>query len=272
MEGKVAKTVYLSLAIIVCAFMLFPLYWTIVSSLKNNTQLFAFPQTFFPPTPQWNVYSQAFGSQWPHLVVSLVVSLGTVVLSLLISLPAAYALAQFKLKITVVFVLILLIVQMIPSISLANALFLIFHNFHLLNSYQGLILADSTYAVPFDVLILRAFIDSIPRELIEAGFVDGAGNWLALIRIVTPISKSAIITAALFSFLFAWGDFLYALTVTTTNSIQPITLSIYQYIGSHSTEWNSLMATAVLASIPAGLLLIFTQRYINAGISTSGIK
>lgn len=262
----------LILALLAAAFMLFPLYWVLVSSLKTVAQLFAYPPAFFPSSPQWSIFPQVIAQQGGHLLTSLIVSAGVVCLSLVITIPAAYALAKFDMKVTVILVFILLIVQMIPSVSLSNALFLIFHHFGLLNSYQGLILADSTYSVPFDVLILRAFFLGIPNELVEAALVDGASDWRALWRIIFPVSRSAIITAGLFSFLFAWGDFLFALTMTTSNSIQPITLSIYRYLGTNTTDWNALMATAVLTSIPAAILLIFAQRYITSGISTTGLK
>lgn len=260
------------LGLLAAAVMLFPLYWVLVSALKTVSQLFAYPPSFFPSTPQWSIFPQVFQQQSSHLLTSLIVSVGVVVLSLIVTLPAAYALAQFRMRITVVLVLILLVVQMIPSVSLSNALFLIFHHFGLLNSYQGLILADSTYSIPFDVLILRAFFQGIPGEIIEAALVDGASDWRALWRIILPVSQSAVITAGLFSFLFAWGDFLFALTMTTSNTIQPITLSIYRYLGTNTTDWNALMATAVLTSIPAAILLIFAQRYITSGISTTGLK
>ncbi|GEO26457.1 sugar ABC transporter permease [Alicyclobacillus acidoterrestris] len=263
---------YLAVAIVCVAILIFPLYWTVVSSLKTQMQLFSSHPSIIPQTPQWGIYANVFLQQWPHLITSLIVAFGSLILALLISVPAAYALAQFRTKAVPVFLLVLLIVQMIPGISLANALFIIFHKVHLLNNYFGLMLADTTYAVPFSVLILRAFMMSIPKELIEAAKVDGTGDTGAFIRVVLPIIKPALVTASLFSFLFTWSDFLFAVTMTTSTRIEPVTVAIYQYIGTYGSNWNQLMAFAVIASIPAAIFLIVSQRYITAGISSTGLK
>lgn len=263
---------YFVAALVCVCILVFPLYWMLVSSLKTNMQLFASHPAFYPPTPQWKIYLTVFESQWPHLVTSIIVALGAVVFSLAIASPAAFALAHFRLKIVTPLLLALLVVQMVPGVTLANALFVIFHKLGLLNNYFGLILADSTYAVPFCALILRAFMLSIPKELLESTYVDGGSNWTAFLRIVLPVAKPAVVTAALFSFLFTWGDFLFALTMTTSNKIEPVTVAVYSYSGQYGTQWGPIMAFAVIASIPAALFLIFSQRFITAGISSSGLK
>ena len=118
---------------------------------------------------------------------------------------------------TRVFLLVLLITQMIPTIVIANALYTLFNDVGLLNSYVGLILADSAVQIPFSILLMRAFMESIPPSLVEAALVDGASDFRAFVSIVVPISRNAIVTAALFTFLGAWGDFLIALTLTSTD-------------------------------------------------------
>jgi multiple sugar transport system permease protein len=170
------------------------------------------------------------------------------------------------------FVFVLLITQMIPTIVIANALYALFNDWGLLNSYLGLILADSAAQIPFAIILMRAFMASIPQSLVEAALVDGANNFRAFLSIVVPISKNAIITAALFTFLGAWGDFLFALTLTSTPAVRPITLGIYNYIGANVSQWGPVMATAVIASIPAGVLLILAQKYIAAGALGGAIK
>jgi len=112
----------------------------------------------------------------------------------------------------------------------------------------------------------------IPAELPEAAYVDGASDFTSFLRIVIPISRSAIITAGLFTFLFAWGDFLFALTMLTKPGIQPITLGLYRFIGDFSQQWNNAMATAIIASLPAAMLLILAQRFIAAGLTAGSIK
>ncbi|MGO4428587.1 carbohydrate ABC transporter permease, partial [Streptomyces sp. MCAF7] len=134
----------------------------------------------------------------------------------------------------------------------------------------GLILADSTAGVPFAIIIMRSFMRSIPREIIDAARVDGAGRLRVFASVVLPVSTNALITAAVFTFLFTWSDFLFALTLTTTDTVQPVTLGIYQYMGAHTNQWNAVMATSVLASVPAAVLLVVAQRYVTAG-ATKGV-
>lgn len=261
-----------AVGILLTCIMLFPLYWMLVNSLETSQQIFSIPVYIVPRSITFAAYQAVWQTQLPHLTTSLIIAIGTALLSILIATPAAYALAHFRFRITVLIVFCLLLVQMIPTVTLATPMFLIFNQLGLLNSITGLILADTTYAVPFAILILRAFFLSIPYELAQAAFVDGTGEWGAFIRVILPLVFPGVITAAMFAFLFAWGDFIYALTLTTTNTIEPVSLSIYNYIGQYSADWNNAMAVATLASIPAAILLILFQRYITAGLTSGAMK
>lgn len=267
------KTSLLTLAgLLITAFMLFPLYWMIVNSLETNQMIASIPAPLFPTQITLEGYTSTFLDQFPHMITSLVVSLGTVVISLIIATPAAYALAHFRLRLSPIMIFCLLLAQMIPSVTLATPIFLIFNNLNLLNGYLGLILADTTYAVPFAVITMAAFMQSLPYELVEAAFIDGTGEWGAFFRIVLPMAIPGVVTAGLFAFLFAWGDFLFGLTIMTTNTIQPISLSIYNYLGQFDSQWNSMMAVATLGAIPAAIILIACQRYITAGVTAGALK
>ncbi|MES4907677.1 MULTISPECIES: carbohydrate ABC transporter permease [unclassified Streptomyces] len=252
------------------ALMLFPVYWMVNASLQpaGNT----LQGDWFPFHPDLSGYVTALRDQGRNLVTSLVVALGSVGLSLALAAPAAYALAHFRLRGTDLVLFGVLITQMVPSIVVANALYSAYNDLGLLNSYLGLILADSTAGVPFAIIIMRAFMRSIPREIIEAARVDGAGRLRVFRSVVLPVSTNALITAAVFTFLFTWSDFLFALTLTTTQTVQPITLGIYQYLGAHTSQWNAVMATAVMASVPAAVLLVVAQRYVAPGATSGAVK
>ncbi len=262
----------LAAALVIVGFMLLPLYWAVVTSLKTLHQSYATPTALFPPTPTFAAYAQVVHTQGGSLLTSFIIAVGATVISLLISVPAAYALANFRFRVTWLVTLALLVAQTIPGIVLGTSFFKIFAGLHLLNSYLGLIIADSTYCVPFSILVVRAFMIGMPRELLEAARVDGATLLGTLLRIVIPLSRPAILTAALFSFLFAWGDFLFALTLSTSNTVEPMTLSIYSYMGQYTSLWPDLMAAAVFAAIPSAILLILVQQGIKGGIATAGLK
>lgn len=256
--------------ILILAVMLFPVYWMINISLQPAGS--AIEAAWFPINAQLGGYAQAIADQGGALVTSLVIALGSVVVSLLIATPASYALAQFKVKGINAVLFGILISQMIPGIVVANALYAAYNDLGLLNTVPGLILADSTAGVPFAILIMRAFMQNIPRSIIEAAKVDGAGNFRAFRSVVVPISANALITAGLFTFLFTWSDFLFALTLTTTEDVRPITLGIYNYIGTFTADWSTVMAAAVMASIPAIVLLLVAQKFIAAGATGGAVK
>lgn len=258
------------IGVVILALMLFPVYWMVNISLQPAGP--AIQAAWFPFEAQFGGYATALSEQGRALGTSLVIALGSVVLSLAVATPAAYALAQFKFRWINAVLFGILISQMIPGIVVANALYAAYNDVGLLNSIPGLILADSTAGIPFAILIMRAFMANIPPSIIEAAKVDGAGNFRAFRSIVLPVSLNAVITAGLFTFLFTWSDFLFALTLTTTDDVRPITLGIYQYIGTYTADWSTVMATAVLASLPAIVLLLAAQRFIAAGATGGAVK
>ncbi|MFD0471286.1 carbohydrate ABC transporter permease [Nonomuraea thailandensis] len=259
-----------ALGVLFLAVMLFPVYWMVNSSLQSSSG--ATTRDWFPLDATLSGYARAITEQGQNFVTSLLIALGTVVLTLIIATPAAYGLSRIRSRGANTFVLVLLITQMIPAMVIANALYPLFNSLFLINNVFGLILANTAAGIPFAVLLIRAFMGSIPRALVEAAMVDGAGQLRAFVSVVVPISKNAIVTAALFTFLSAWSDFLFALTLTSTPEVRPITLGIYDYISANTQDWDTVMATAVLASVPAALLLIFAQRYIAAGAVAGAVK
>ena len=217
-------------ALLILAVLLFPIYWMVNASLQRDAT--SFNTTWFPLHPSLNGYQQALSQQGGHLVTSLVIAVGATVISTVIATPAAFALARFKLPGRSWVIFVALATQMIPGIVIANALYGTYNSLHLINSVPGLILADASLGIPFSVLLMRSFMGGIPKEILEAARIDGAGQVRAFVQVAVPVARNGIITAALFSFLFAWSDFLFALTLTTTGSVTPITLGIYQYLGA----------------------------------------
>ena len=258
------------IAIVLLALMLFPIYWMLNISLQPCGG--TLPSSFFPPHPSLAGYNTAIQDQGQNLVTSMLIAVGTVVLTLLIATPCAYALAQFRFRWINWALLAILISQMIPGIVIANALYTLYENIGLLNSIPGLIIANAAHAVPFGILIMRSFMLAVPTSIVEAARVDGAGLVRAFLSIVVPISRNSLITVGLFAFLWAWGDFLFALTLTTPGNITPVTLGIYTYLGAHISNWSAVMATAMLASIPAIILLVIAQKYIAAGATGGAVK
>src|SRR5699024_8133836 len=167
---------------------------------------------------------------------------------------------------------LLLVAQMIPAVVMAMGFYAVYNNLGLLNSVWGLVVADSTIAVPFAVMLFTAFMSGIPKDIIQAAKVDGASTWRVFHSIVLAVSRNSILTVSLFAFLWAWSDFIFASTLNRNGDLIPITLGIYNYIGNNTTQWNAIMATAVVASVPATLLLVLAQRYVAGGVTAGAVK
>ena len=266
-QSGIAHTV---IGVAILAVLLFPLYWTLNVSLQHSSGAVATP--WLPTDISFHGYAEALHDQGGHLLTSLVIAIGCVIFSLLIAAPAAYALAQFRVRGTSAVLLLVLVSQMVPNIVVANALYGAYSNLGLLNSVWGLVVADSSLGIPFAMLVLYAFMRSIPPSVIEAAQLDGAGPIRVFVSIVLPLCRNTLITAALFCFLFAWSDFLFALTLTTTEDVRPVTLGLYTYVGAFVVDWSPVMATAVMASIPAVVLLVLAQRYVAAGTTAGAVK
>jgi multiple sugar transport system permease protein len=269
-DTTLRRGLFTAAGVLILCVMLFPVYWMLNASLQPSGNTLT--ADFLPLDPTFAGYRRALTEQGDNLLTSLIIALGTVVISLVVATPCAYALAQFRSRWIGVGLLAILISQMIPGIVIANALYTAYERLGLLNSIPGLIVANSSSGIPFAILILRSFMLSVPPSLVEAARVDGAGLFRAFVSIVLPISKNSLITAGLFSFLFSWSDFLFALTLTTKGDVRPVTLGIYQYLGTQVQNWNAVMATAVLSAIPAIVILVAAQKYVAAGALGGAVK
>ena len=257
--------------VVFTAAMLFPLYWMVNVSLTQRQAIRN--ADLYPKSFTFDHYREVLHDQLPYLGTSVVVGLGTVILTLVISAPAAYALSKLLIPGRRLINFLLIVAQMIPAVVMALGFYTVYTNLGVLDTVPGLILADSTIAVPFGVMLFAAFMSGIQRELLEAAHIDGASYWRTFVSIVMPISRNSAVTVALFSFLWAWSDFLFASTLNRDGgNLRPITMGLYDYIGSQNQEWGELMATAVLASIPTALLLVVAQRYVAAGLTAGAVK
>ncbi|MFF7159755.1 ABC transporter permease subunit [Streptomyces sp. NPDC008139] len=260
------------IGVVLTAIMLFPVYWMINVSLTPQNHMRKDPPDLFPLHPTFSGYQAVLDDQLPYLGTSLLIGLGTVALTVVLSAPAGYTMAKLRPRGAGTVSLLLLIAQMIPGIVMAMGFYGIFLDLGIMNTWWGLIVADSTIAVPFGTMIFTAFMSGIPDELISAAKVDGASVWRTFTSVVLPVSRNAVVTVSLFSFLWAWSDFVFANTLDGGGSMRPITLGIYKYIGNNNQEWNAIMATAVIASVPAAALLVLAQRYVAAGVTAGAVK
>jgi multiple sugar transport system permease protein len=263
------------IAIVFTLVFLFPVYWMVKTSLTPITELFHNPPHFSLYKPTLDAYINNFlknTDMLGYIGNSMIVATGTMILSLLLAVPAAYALARLDIKGKSLVLIFLLAVQMLPGIMMAMPLFVMFSKVNLVNHFMGLILADMIHALPFAVLVLRPSFIALPSGLEDAAKMDGCNQFTAFTKIILPLVKPGLLTVGAFCFLFGWGDFIFALTLTSENNVRPLTLGLYRFIGQYGTEWNNLMAVATLAALPIILIFITMQKYVVGGIVAGSMK
>ena len=269
------RSIARGLLLITMICLLFPVYWLIQSALSTQLELFHSPAYFFPPHPSLAGLRDAWRIISDGLWHSLIISLGTVILSLFLAITAGYGLLLARAQRVGGLVRVMVLFGLVfPTITFVIPLDKILYTLHLLDTYQGVILADSLYSVPLGVLIIYTYMLSIPHVLIEAAQVDGASSLRVLWSVAIPIARPAIATAAIFAFLAAWGDFLFAETFASNNQILPASIAIYNLTGItlQNVNWPEVMAGSLILGIPAVIAVAFAQRYIRAGISAGSLK
>lgn len=254
---------------------IFPLYWMVVTALKTQVEIFSIPTPLWPENLTFDAFAKQLSSSGDTLrgfKNSLIISCGATVIATVLAIPAAYGLARFRFGARRGLVLFFLITQMLPSTLVLTSLYIMFSKMHLLNTYWAPILADATLGIPFSIIILRTYFVSIPKELDEAAKIDGCGHVSAFTKIMLPIAKPGIVVAAVFSFVYAWGDLIYGITFITNPNMRPITSSIYNYVQQYQTLWNSTMVFGIIAITPVVLIFIFMQKYIVSGLTNGAVK
>ncbi|HEX3046080.1 MAG TPA: carbohydrate ABC transporter permease [Bacillota bacterium] len=275
-QRKQNRAIYLNIiAVIVCLIYLFPLFWLLSCSLKQEAEIFRIPPTLFPSQFYFKPYLDQLSSQYNmfrSFANSCIISLSAMGISLVLSTLAAYGLARFQFPGKKVLILSFLITQMLPATLILTPLFIIFNKLNLYNTYGGPIIADATIGIPFSVLMLRTYFLTIPKEIDDSARVDGCNALTAFFKIMLPIAYPGVIVVAIFSFLFAWGDLIFANTFMNKQALMPLTAGIYNFIGQYGVSWNHVMAFGVVTILPVVLLFIFMQKYIVSGIISGSVK
>lgn len=270
------NVIFCIVAVLIACVLLFPLYWTFITSLKTETEIFKNPPTFFPEIINTKSYAAQIETgdfnMFKSFVNSIIISLGAMLIAVVLAVPASYGIAKYRFRGRKAMLLTFLVTQMLPVSVLLTPLFMLFKNMHLYNTWGSAILADATIGIPFSILILKNYFASIPRDMEEAAYIDGCNRFTAFILILLPIAKPGVMVCAIFSFLYAWGDLAYGMTFIIDQQSRPITAGIFNFMGQYGTKWSYLTAFAVVTIIPVLLIFIFMQKYIVGGMTSGAVK
>ena len=264
--------IYAALTALVVAF-LFPLVWIVGLSLKTRMQVFASPPLFlWWPTFENYAATLARADFLRAFVNSLLVSAGAVSLSLLVGVPAAYALARFSFMGRNALFFALLAMRMLPPIAVLVPMYVLFSAFGLTTTRTSVVLAYTTFSLPLVVWIMRGFFEDLPRELEESAWVDGASRFQAFAYVVLPLIKPGLVAACILCLQLAWNDFLFA-AVLTNNATRTLPVLMAAFSGGDTgVDWGGMTASGVLVILPVILFSFAAQRHLVAGLSSGAVK
>ena len=263
-----------ALVLVALVMVVFPFYWMINTSLKPASEIFLSPPTFISSNWSLDAYVTVL-TQRPftrYFLNSLVVTLGTTLLSVTLAAFAAYGFTRFFPRGATPFIVFLLFTKMLPETLLIIPYFQLMSSLGLLNSYFALILAYSSFALPFSVWMLIGFFRSIPRDIDEAAKIDGASYLQTFFLVILPLARPGLVAVALFTFLIAWNSYLWALVLTTDASMHVLSVGVANMVGEYRVQWNELMAAAVIAAVPVMLLFSFLEKHLVNAITSGAVK
>jgi multiple sugar transport system permease protein len=270
-RARVSYALWLTKSVVIAVLFLFPVYWTFMVSLKTPAEIFAFPPVWWPASLQFGNFRQLFTDGdviaiWHSFVIA---SISTVIAMVLGTL-CAYSMVRFRTggENLGIFVLSQ---RMLPPIAVVFPIFLIYSEVGLTDTYSGLIILYTAFALPYVIWMMRGYIEDVPIALEEAALIDGCSRWGVIFRVVFPMVRTGLFATTVFAFIFSWNEFLFAL-VLTRSDVLTFPVQITLYFGSQSTFWAKIAAMSVLGTLPIFFAVATLQRFLVRGISLGAVK
>ncbi|MGB3258006.1 MAG: carbohydrate ABC transporter permease [Ornithinimicrobium sp.] len=252
----------------------FPALWMLLSSFKPTTEIFQYPPTFLPETFTLGAYTEILTDpdKVRFFINSYVVAGVVVILTLLVGIMAGYALSRFDFPLKSLINTVIISIQAVPPITLLIPYFSLVVWLQLYDTLWGLILTYMVATIPYAVLMMTGYFNTLPKELDEAVKVDGGSALRTLWQVLVPIARPGIVSVGAYTFMVAWNEFLFALTLTQDRSNRTVPVGIQLLMGEHSFEWSEMMAMSVLGSLPVLVLFLFFQRQFVSGMTAGAVK
>ena len=254
---------------------LFPIYWMIIASFRDNRILMRLPPLFYPTFSYLRNFNLIITE--PRYLVyirnSLIVTVCSVTFCLTFSLLAGYSLSRYRFPFRRTLMMVLLSVQMFPIVAILISLFTFFTTLRLTNNYAGLVLANVSMSLPLAIWMLKSFFDGVPRSLDESAKIDGCGRLHTMIQVIMPLIKPGILAVGIYSFLQAWDDYLFSLVLMNRNNMKTLTVGIVEsFLGEFSDNYAGMMAMSLITSLPVMLIFAVFQKNMVAGLTAGAVK
>lgn len=275
-KHKTNRVLNYVIIILITLLLLFPVLWMALSSLQPSYKLMQMPPTFtLSGESGFANYVKIFSkpAYVRYFINSFITAGFTVVTVLLISIPAGFSFSRYRFKGRNLILTTILSVQMFPIVVILISLYTFYMKWRLLNTYAGVVLADTTFALPLAITLMKSFFDTLPRSLDESARIDGAGRLKTLFRILLPLTLPGLVAVGIYTFLSAWDDFLMAMTIMQTNAMKTLPVGLAQsFLGEYAHDYGALMAFSLAGSLPIVLLFVFFQKYMISGLTAGAVK
>lgn len=279
MEPRGARRVLMQVGVFIALlvgalFAGFPVLWMAASSFKANPEIFELPPRLITENFSFDAYTTILTDpvKLRFFANSYVVALSVTLLTLVVAILAGYAFSRFEFALKRPMNILIVSVQAVPPITLLIPYFGLMVTLRLYNTYPALILTYMVFTLPYAIIMMTGYFNTLPRELDEAVKVDGAGSMTTLWRIIVPISVPGLVSVGIYTFMIAWNEYLFALTLTRTENMRTVPIGIQLLMGQHSYEWNEMMAMSILGCLPVLALFLFFQRFFIGGLTAGSVK
>lgn len=259
--------------LLIVIFAVGPYLWMILTSLKNDADIAAFPVRYLPTAVTFEHYAVLLArtSFSGNLLNSLIIAAGAVVLGLTVSIPAAYAFSRFRFAGRRFLMTQFLVINMFPVVLIIIPLFVLMRQFGLLDTFIGIILGHSTFAIPFSIWMLTSYMNAIPADLDEAARIDGASRLQTLWLVILPVVMPGIVTTGIYIFVTSWNEYLFAMMLSGS-SVRTVTVALQLFIGEFTVQWGLLTAAGTLIAIPVTILFLLVQTRLVSGLTSGAVK
>jgi multiple sugar transport system permease protein len=264
---------YLALAVGL-VFAGFPVLWMLSSSIKTNTEIFSIPPRVFPKQLFAGAYQAIVSNPMKvrFFLNSYLVASVVTLFTLFVAILSGYGFSRYTFKLKKPLNLFIISTQTVPPITLMIPYFGLVVAFKMYDTYFALIFTYMVFTLPYAILMMTGYFNTVPKELDEAVMVDGGSSFFALWRVLVPTSIPGVVATGVYTFLLAWNEFLFALTLTKSTEMRTVPVGIQQLMGQHAYEWNEMMAMSMLGSIPILIMYLVAQRYFIAGMTAGSVK
>ena len=257
-------------------YLLFPIYWVILTAFKTNMESYLYPPTFIPKEPTLQGFINLF-TNYPEFFVyyknNIMVSALSTVTVCFVALFSGYALSRVRINWNKYVIAFLLFSQMFPVVSRLISLYGLLREWGLLNTISGLVLSITAGQLPFSITLMASFFDAVPKDLEEAAFIDGASRFKTMFKVVIPLVIPGLLAVGIYSFLVAWDDYLYASTLIQNDALRTLSTGVtLRYLGELSYDWSLVNSISVVGTLPMVFVFFFFQRYMIKGLTAGAVK